>query len=104
MSAVSHELCSLSGNFLVVSSTTSVAIALTWAGVQYPWGSARVVVPLVIGTCGQVLFIYYEARVASNPIVSRANGQEHSHVSYAVIGPNLAIHQPHQPQRVSSNS
>ncbi|KAL0575078.1 hypothetical protein V5O48_006881 [Marasmius crinis-equi] len=57
------------GNTLVMASTTSVTIALTWGGVTFPWGSARVLVPLLVGCFGFVLFFLYEAKIASYPLV-----------------------------------
>ncbi|ESK82646.1 mfs multidrug transporter [Moniliophthora roreri MCA 2997] len=57
------------GNFLVISSTTSVVIGLTWGGVVYPWSSARVLIPLILGLCGLVFFGIYEALWAANPIL-----------------------------------
>ncbi|KAI0667901.1 Mfs1.2 [Trametes maxima] len=49
------------GNLLVIASTTAVVIGLTWGGVQYPWSSANVLAPLIIGLCGLVFFFVYEA-------------------------------------------
>ncbi|KAF7971297.1 hypothetical protein HWV62_21454 [Athelia sp. TMB] len=57
------------GNFIVVASSSSLLIALTWGGVQYPWSSPRVLTPLVLGALGLVAFVYYEAKHAKNPIV-----------------------------------
>ncbi|KAI0291121.1 major facilitator superfamily domain-containing protein [Russula brevipes] len=37
------------GNILVIVSTTSIVIALTWGGVLYPWSSTHVISPLVFG-------------------------------------------------------
>lgn len=57
------------GNFIIIASTTSVVIALTWGGVIHAWSSPRVIVPLVLGLVGMFVFFLYEARVAKNPIV-----------------------------------
>ncbi|KAL0569152.1 hypothetical protein V5O48_012826 [Marasmius crinis-equi] len=57
------------GNAIVMASTTSVTIALTWGGVTYPWDSARVLAPLIVGCFGFVLFFVYEAKFASYPLV-----------------------------------
>ncbi|KIK65195.1 hypothetical protein GYMLUDRAFT_220462 [Collybiopsis luxurians FD-317 M1] len=57
------------GNFIIISSTTSVVIGLTWGGVQFSWGSARVLVPLVLGLSGIGVFFLYEFRYAKHPIV-----------------------------------
>ncbi|OCH84463.1 MFS general substrate transporter [Obba rivulosa] len=57
------------GNFLVVASSSACVIAITWGGVTYPWQSPRVLVPLILGLLGLVLFLFYEARFAREPIV-----------------------------------
>ncbi|KAF7880859.1 uncharacterized protein EAF02_006750 [Botrytis sinoallii] len=49
------------GNCLLVASTVSVLIALTWAGSLYAWSSFRVVVPLVLGLVGLVGFFLVES-------------------------------------------
>ncbi|KAI0180761.1 MFS general substrate transporter [Hypoxylon sp. FL1284] len=48
------------GNGIVIASTVSVLIALTWADVLYPWGSWHILVPLLVGVGGFVLFVAYE--------------------------------------------
>ena len=58
-----------SGNLLVIGSTASFVIALTWGGITHPWSSAQVLVPLTLGIFGFVLFITYEVTLAKNPIV-----------------------------------
>ncbi|KAF8839383.1 MFS general substrate transporter [Paxillus ammoniavirescens] len=57
------------GNFLVISSTVAYTIGLTWGGITAPWGSVTVLVPLILGTVGLVVFIAYEATVAKYPLV-----------------------------------
>ncbi|KAG6826989.1 hypothetical protein H0H92_013651 [Tricholoma furcatifolium] len=59
------------GNFLIIASTASVVIALTWGGVVYAWSSPRVLVPLILGLGGMILFMLYEAHVAKNPIACK---------------------------------
>ncbi|KAK7012809.1 efflux pump FUS6 [Favolaschia claudopus] len=59
------------GNVLVVASTTSLMIGLTWGGVQYPWSSPRILTSLILGCIGLGAFLVYEFTVASNPIVPR---------------------------------
>ena len=58
-----------SGNTLVVGGTTSVTIALTWGGVAAPWDSSKVLVPLVVGLVVLILFLLWEARWATHPLV-----------------------------------
>lgn len=59
-----------SGNFLIISSTCAIVIGLTWGGAQFPWSSANVIVPLVLGFVGLFGFFIYEALYASEPLVS----------------------------------
>ena len=59
-----------SGNFIVVASTTSTVIGLTWGGVNYSWSSAQTLVPLILGLTGLVVFFLYEIYVAKEPLVS----------------------------------
>ncbi|KAF8996657.1 iron permease [Cyathus striatus] len=49
------------GNILIIASSSACIIALTWGGVVYPWSSARVLVPLVLGIVGLILTFMYEA-------------------------------------------
>ncbi|KIJ59634.1 hypothetical protein HYDPIDRAFT_100308 [Hydnomerulius pinastri MD-312] len=57
------------GNILVVGSSISCTLALTWGGVTAPWNSVRVLAPLIIGLVGLVAFFIYEATVPKNPLV-----------------------------------
>ncbi|KAJ7629491.1 iron permease [Mycena polygramma] len=57
------------GNMLVVAATTSTIIGLTWGGIQFPWGSAHVLVPLILGILGLGGFLVYEGRYAEYPMV-----------------------------------
>ncbi|KAH8655103.1 major facilitator superfamily domain-containing protein [Tricladium varicosporioides] len=50
----------IAGNTLLVASTASVLLALTWAGSVYPWSSYRIIVPLAIGLAGLVGFFCFE--------------------------------------------
>ncbi|KAJ6464072.1 hypothetical protein C8R45DRAFT_1220153 [Mycena sanguinolenta] len=56
------------GMLLIMASSTSIVIALTWSGVQYKWSSAHVLAPLLVGLFGLGAFIVYEKRVVANPI------------------------------------
>ncbi|OBZ76995.1 putative transporter C3H1.06c [Grifola frondosa] len=57
------------GNALVIASTASCVIALTWSGIQHPWNSVPVLVPLILGLLGLIVFIAYEAKIAKHPLV-----------------------------------
>lgn len=57
------------GNALIIGSTASCIIALTWAGVNYPWTSFRVLVPLILGFAGLTGSLLYELFVAKHPLI-----------------------------------
>ncbi|KAF9234174.1 major facilitator superfamily domain-containing protein, partial [Melanogaster broomeanus] len=57
------------GNMIIIGSSVSCTLALTWGGVTAPWNSATVLAPLIIGLLGLVAFIVYEATLATNPLV-----------------------------------
>lgn len=57
------------GNLLVIGSTVACTIGLTWGGTTAPWGSATVLVPLILGLVGLVVFKIYEATIATHPLV-----------------------------------
>ncbi|KAG8906510.1 hypothetical protein FRB99_006730 [Tulasnella sp. 403] len=57
------------GNFIVVASTAASVIALTWAGIKYPWNSYQTLVPLVLGLLGLGGFFVYEGKFAQEPVV-----------------------------------
>ncbi|KIO20949.1 hypothetical protein M407DRAFT_80977 [Tulasnella calospora MUT 4182] len=59
----------LTGNAMIIVSTTITIVALTWAGVQHSWSSAAVLVPLILGLLGIGAFFVYEAKVAVEPVV-----------------------------------
>ncbi|KAL5341896.1 major facilitator superfamily domain-containing protein [Aspergillus crustosus] len=57
------------GTIVFVGSISSFLIPLTWGGILYPWSSWRTLVPLLIGIAGLAVFIIYEARFATDPII-----------------------------------
>ncbi|KAI8977720.1 iron permease [Trametes punicea] len=57
------------GNILIIGSTTSALLGLTWGGIQFSWGSAQVLVPLVIGVVGIFAWFAYELFVPSEPTI-----------------------------------
>ena len=59
----------ISGNALVVAGTTGCTIALTWGGITAPWGSAQVLVPLILGIALLGFFLVWEAVFAKHPLV-----------------------------------
>ncbi|KKZ62105.1 hypothetical protein EMCG_03399 [[Emmonsia] crescens] len=57
------------GIFVFLGSTTSFLLGLTTGGTLYPWRSARVLVPLILGMVGWGLFIYIELKYAREPMI-----------------------------------
>ncbi|GAA6025386.1 hypothetical protein JCM11491_002701 [Sporobolomyces phaffii] len=55
-------------NLLFIAASTSAILGLTWGGVAYSWKSAQVLVPLILGLVGIVVFVYLE-RFAKHPTV-----------------------------------
>ncbi|KAI0834230.1 MFS general substrate transporter [Hypoxylon sp. FL0890] len=48
------------GNGILIASTVSILIALTWADVLYTWGSWHILVPLLVGVGGLMMFVAFE--------------------------------------------
>lgn len=59
------------GSFLFTASSTGFLFGLTTGGVIYDWDSWRVLLPLLVGLAGMVVFGWYEVKIATEPIISR---------------------------------
>jgi MFS family permease len=57
------------GNFLVVAGATMAMTGLTFGGIRFPWTSAQVLVPLILGLATLAGFFVYEARVPEEPSI-----------------------------------
>ncbi|CAJ0552789.1 Ff.00g008670.m01.CDS01 [Fusarium sp. VM40] len=58
------------GNAILIGSSVSILLALTWAGPVYPWSDARILAPLIIGILGLVGFVVYEGSgIPSEPVM-----------------------------------
>ncbi|KAK9311887.1 major facilitator superfamily domain-containing protein [Lipomyces starkeyi] len=57
------------GTVLFVGSVTSILLSVSFGGVMFPWKSFRVVVPLVVGGCGTIVFCIYEWFVPAEPMI-----------------------------------
>ena len=57
------------GIFIFVGSATSFLFGLTAGGVLFPWTSANVITPLVLGIIGLVLFWFVEDYVVKEPMM-----------------------------------
>ena len=64
------KMMDLGGNILFIGSITAILLGLLMGGVTYPWSSANVVAPLVLGVIGWAAFHVYESGIAE-PTVPR---------------------------------
>lgn len=78
---------------IIMASSLSMLFALTYAGSRYDWSSRNIIVPLVIGLCGFMLFIGYEnSRFCFEPVISlRLFGNRTSAAVYVNTFLNSAI-------------
>ncbi len=58
--AVGTDVCVDSGITVIVGSTVSLALAFTWGGLRFPWDSANVLAPMIIGAVGIGFFLVAE--------------------------------------------
>lgn len=54
----------ITGNVILICAITSILIALTWGGGQYPWSSWKTILPLTLGLIGIPLFLIFESRTS----------------------------------------
>jgi hypothetical protein len=52
------------GQLLFIFGFGLIILAMTWGGATYPWGSAAVIVPLVLGVICTGVFLYWEYLLA----------------------------------------
>lgn len=52
-----------------MTSTTLTIVALVEGGIQYPWKSYQILVPLILGLIGILAFLFYEAHFVEEPSV-----------------------------------
>nr|GAT46162.1 predicted protein [Mycena chlorophos] len=67
--ALRLSLIVLSGNAFVIVGSGLAIIGLTWGGIRYPWASAQVLAPLIIGLVMLAVFGVYEAKVPAYPTI-----------------------------------
>ncbi|KAK1703999.1 major facilitator superfamily domain-containing protein [Colletotrichum lupini] len=81
------------GNSILIASTVSVLIALTWGGEIYSWSSYRVIIPLVLGLVGLVAFCIFEGSgIVPEPVMPlRLLANRTSAIIYATTFLNSAI-------------
>jgi MFS family permease len=56
------------GGGLLISSTCSILIGITWGGCRYDWTSGRTLAPMIVGLCGIIATIIWEVH-ASRPFL-----------------------------------
>ena len=66
-----HSIMFYSGIAVMAGSTVSILLAITWGGIQFPWSSAHVLVPLIIGAIGLLVFLVIEFLWLKGPTVWR---------------------------------
>lgn len=58
------------GNILIMGATAAVLCALTYGGSRYAWSSWQIMVPLVLGLAGLILFMVFEqSNFCREPVV-----------------------------------
>lgn len=57
------------GNAIIVAGTTLAIVGLTFGGIRFPWNSAQVLAPLIIGLALVAAFLVYEAKVPKEPTI-----------------------------------
>ncbi|KAF3046268.1 hypothetical protein E8E11_000634 [Didymella keratinophila] len=64
------------GGFLSVGGMILFMAGMQWGGYQYPWSSAHVLAPLVLGAVMIVAFVLWEAKWAKHPMFPKRLRQE----------------------------
>jgi ABC-type bacteriocin/lantibiotic exporter with double-glycine peptidase domain len=57
------------GCFLLMTSATSVLIAISWGGLMFPWSSYHTLVPLILGLAGLAAFVVWEQHFTKQSLV-----------------------------------
>jgi hypothetical protein len=60
------------GGFFFIGGMTSFLIGISWAGVQFEWGSAQAVVPMIVGVSGVIIAVIWEFYGAREPFLHRS--------------------------------
>ncbi|KAH6623375.1 major facilitator superfamily domain-containing protein [Chaetomium tenue] len=60
------------GGFLFIGGLTSFLIGISWGGVQYAWGSAQTIAPIVVGIVTVVIAIVWEIYGAREPFIRQS--------------------------------
>ena len=57
------------GNFIIIAGATLAITGLTFGGIRFPWDSAQVLAPLIIGLVLMAFFFFYESKFAEYPCI-----------------------------------
>ncbi|THH00030.1 hypothetical protein EW026_g2414 [Hermanssonia centrifuga] len=57
------------GNFIVIAGSTLAIVGLTFGGIQFPWVSAQVLAPLIVGLALIGVFLLYEGKIPREPAI-----------------------------------
>ncbi|KAG8629479.1 hypothetical protein KVT40_003344 [Elsinoe batatas] len=80
------------GGFLSIGGLILFMAGMQWGGYQYPWGSAHVLVPLILGAVMLVAFVVWQ-RFAANPMYpARLNQNKRMYVVNNISSANLRFH------------
>ncbi|KAL2015435.1 hypothetical protein VTK56DRAFT_5501 [Thermocarpiscus australiensis] len=60
------------GGFFFIGGMTSFLIGISWAGVQFEWGSVQAVVPMIVGVSGVIIAVLWEFYGAREPFLRRS--------------------------------
>lgn len=72
----------LTGNLILVASAISILLALSWADTRYPWASWQILVPLITGLVGMVVFHVWESQCTMPIVPSRLFVNRTSTISF----------------------
>jgi MFS family permease len=64
------------GGFLSVSGMLLFMMGMQWGGYQYPWSSAHVLAPLILGVVLMIAFVFWEIYGAKHPMFPKRLRQE----------------------------
>jgi hypothetical protein len=83
---IGHKLSAVdwTGSTLMIASSTSFLVGLSWGGNKYPWRSPAVLVPTIVGLAGIVSTVFYEKRYAKNPFLRLAIYQHWSGIVVSI--------------------
>ncbi|OQV01355.1 hypothetical protein CLAIMM_06732 isoform 1 [Cladophialophora immunda] len=73
------------GGFLSIVGAVLFLVAIQAGGYTYPWSSARVLAPLIIGVLLVGIFFVWECKVAKHPLIPRELFQGHRAVAISFL-------------------